>query len=130
MKRTYTNRRELEIDLFFKYVNWYKLLKKWGLYPTFAKATDTIFEYKQKTESIRKVWKNHPNQTLPQILAVMGILPLKHVRRGTDNAQWYFSTINNLMEDMNIPRDLYTIERKDTWIFNIKRKNPIYKVKK
>lgn len=129
-KKKYTNKRELEIDLFFKYVNWYKLLKSWSLFPTYALASDTILIFKQNTELIKTLWKDNPNKSLPQILALYGNLPFKHIRKTGSNFEWYFSSISELMETMNIPQGLYDIEFINEWPWGTKRKQPIWRVKK
>jgi hypothetical protein len=130
LKKTYTNKRDLEIDTFFELVNWYKLLKRWGLFPTFAEASGTILELKSKSESIKKVWHNNPHQSLPQILALMGLLPLRHTKKGSNNSDWYFTGIPEMYGDMDIPIEETNITIIKTGIFGIRRKNPIYKLTK
>jgi hypothetical protein len=123
-KCKYTNKRDIEIEVFFKHVNWYKLLKHWGLFKTFSEAIETINLYRSKTKQIKKVWHNNPTNSLPQILTYMEILPLKYVKKTYKNTDWYFSTIQDLLEVMNVPEREYLVWSSVNNCLGFKRKHP------
>lgn len=132
-KRTYNNKRDSEIEIFFKHVNWYKLLRGWNLFPTFIEARDTIDLLKREQERIRVAWHNNPHYSLGELLTSMEILPITKIKSlyrkgvilyGDSNPDWYFSSIDDLMELMGIPAREHKIWASQYNIFGCKRKFP------
>ena len=122
-KKSYTNLRELQIDLFFKYVNWYKLLVKvWGIYPTFSTASDAILELKQNSKLIKRNWLANPNLTIAQVIDYLGLTFLKDKTK----SDWYYYSINDILRELNIPERMTTAWRSSYNVFGMKRKNPKY----
>jgi hypothetical protein len=123
-KKKYTNKRELEIDLFFKYVNWYKLLvQQWELYPNFTVANDKVGQLRKNTETIRRIWKANPEQDLAQILSLMCFLPKR-----LPKTDWYFDDIPTILQKMGIREADYYIWGSAYNIFGRKRRQMIYRV--
>jgi hypothetical protein len=122
------NKRILQIELFFEYVNWYKLLQSWKLFPTFVEAVDTVNLLRENKKLIRRTWLDNIELTLPQVLAMLILLPLDNVKKGYNNTTWYFSTIDQLMETMKIPTSKYVIWYSPFDVLNIRRKQPMYYV--
>lgn len=123
-KKKYTNKRELEIDLFFKYVNWYKLLvQQWGLYPSFNAASDAILRLKEYKERLRKDWKKNPNFTLAEMLSGSGYFP----RFLPSRSEWFFDDIPTILQKMGIREGDYTIWASAYNMFGRKRKQIIFK---
>lgn len=123
-RRTYHSKRDAEIEIFFQHVNWYKLLKEWGLFPTFLEARNTIYILKREQERIRQTWHDNPNSSLAQILASMGLLPIKKISKGNNNATWYFDSIEDLMEMMGVAKREYVLWTSRYNIFGFERKYP------
>lgn len=126
-KKTYTNKRELEIETFFKNVNWYKLLKAWGIFPSFKAASETIMDLRSNTKCIKKTWLNNLTYSLPQVLSVLNLLPQSVIEQKHDHfakSKWYFSTYRDLMEEMNIPKSEFLIWCSSYNMFGKKRKQP------
>lgn len=123
-RRTYHNKRDAEIEIFFKHVNWYKLLHVWGLFSTFIEARETIYLLKREQERIKQVWHDNPLDSLAQVLASMNLLPMRKITKGNSNSDWYFSSIEDLMVLMDIPECEHKLWVSIYNIFNIKRKYP------
>jgi hypothetical protein len=104
LRKKYTTKRDMEIDIFFKHVNWYKLLRAWDLFPSFHAASETILELKRNQKKIKKMWHDNPTLSLPALLTSMNLLTTKIVKRNRgENANWYFSSIDDLFVVMGIP---------------------------
>lgn len=123
-RRTYHSKRDAEIEIFFKHVNWYKLLHVWGLFPTFLEARETIDTLRKEQDRIRKTWHNNPTSSLAQVLASMNLLPIKRISKGNKNADWYFASIEDLMVVMGVPEMEYRLWSSMYNIFGLKRKYP------
>jgi hypothetical protein len=124
MKR-YTSKHDMKIEVFFKHVNWYKLLRAWDLYPSFHAASGLILELKRKQKEIKNMWHDNPTLSLPALLSSMGLLPprvLKKVREG--NTDWYFASIDDLFHIMGIAGREYFIWCSGENMFGFKRKYP------
>jgi len=132
MFKLYKSKKELEINLFFKYVSWWKLITQiWGIGHNFTSVRSIVSNIRENTKAIKKTWGNNMHLTLPQVLIAMELLPFKIIISKPGHlSDWYFMDIPTMLYEMNIPKSLYTIERKTTWFFGIKRKKPIYKLKK
>jgi hypothetical protein len=124
-RKRYTSKREMEIDIFFKHVNWYKLLKAWDLYPSFHAASGAILELKRRQTEIKKVWHDNPTLSLPALLSSMGLIHKTILRKNRgDNSDWYFSSIDDLFYAMNIPEREHFIWCSLFNMFGFKRKYP------
>ena len=106
-------KRKLEIDVFFRFVDWNKLVEKWDLYPrrNYHNYINMVETLKRKQNSIQKVWKQNLNMTLPKLLDAMGLLQIQYQKRLNSNNSWYFANISDIMYLMGIPKTWYSMNR-------------------
>ena len=129
-KKKYTNKRELEIDIFFRHVNWYKLLVIiWEMYPSFRAANDPIAELKRNQNQIKKIWLNNPEMSIGQVLDSLGLFAgsskLKNIN-SYRNCQWYNDQPEDILDKLVILDRERIIWCSRYNIFGKERKVPVY----
>jgi hypothetical protein len=124
----YNTKKELQIDLFFDHVNWYKLLTDWHVHATGPEMTVTVASLNNNINLIKKTWKQNPELTLPQILTSLFLLPLKYIRKGNSNTNWYFSTFEDLMHTLQVDEKHYMIYLDDKRTFLGFKLKPKYRI--
>ena len=97
-------------------------MQRWGLYPDFHTAQDTILELRKSSKEIKKVWKNNLEKSLPQILNIFEILP----KQLPDSSTWYYDSIEDIMEKMNIPSSEWYVWSSMYNKFGKKREKAVY----
>jgi hypothetical protein len=129
-KKKYTNKRELEIKIISKYINWYKLLvQQWNLFPNYTVASDTIKNLKEYKDYIKNRWKKNPELSLGEILSLLGFLP-KNIISSSKTSTWYYEDYEDIMCRMNVPERDYLIWRSSYNIFGKRRKHAVYQLVK